>query len=52
MLEAAQVASAGREEVTVVLLQCMWEDGTAWGSVLSYGTNLPKPKLLQVVLGY
>lgn len=50
VLEAVRVPGTGNEAVTVVLLQCMWEDGTGWASVLSYGTNGPEPRLLQVVL--
>jgi hypothetical protein len=50
VLEAVRVPRTGSNDVTVVVLQCMWEDGTGWVSVLSYGTNGPKRKLLQVLL--
>ncbi len=50
VLEAVRVPGTGNDDVTVVLLQCLWEDGTGWSSVLSYGVNGPEPRLLQVLL--
>jgi hypothetical protein len=50
VLEALRVPGTGNDDVTVVLLQCPWEDGSGSESVLSYGSNGPESRLLQVVL--
>ncbi|HET9061162.1 MAG TPA: hypothetical protein VFN61_14685 [Acidimicrobiales bacterium] len=50
VLGTARIPGTSRPDVTVVLVQCLWEDGTGWGSVLSYSTAKAGPKLLQVVL--
>ena len=42
VLEAVRVPGTGRDDVTVVLLQCMWEDGTGWASVLSSARTVPR----------